>query len=198
MISLVFASNNSHKIREIREILGPGFSVSGLADIGCTEEIPEPFPTLEENALAKARYVYRKYGYNCFSDDSGLETEALGGLPGVKSARFAGPGKTSTDNLNKLLSMMEGKENRRARFRAIMALIMDGREYLFEGVVHGMITHEAGGSGGFGYDPVFVPDGYDRRFSEMPSEEKNRISHRFRALEKLTEFLRGWPLQSQR
>jgi XTP/dITP diphosphohydrolase len=189
MMKLVFASNNPHKIREIRSILGPGFSVSGLADIGCKEDIPEPFKTLEENALAKARHVYRYYGMDCFSDDSGLEVEALGGLPGVLSARFAGPGKAGPDNVRKLLQMMEAAQNRRARFRAVMALILGGREYTFEGIVNGTITKEPAGSGGFGYDPVFVPDGHDKRFSEMPEEEKNRISHRYRALEQLVEFL---------
>jgi XTP/dITP diphosphohydrolase len=188
-MKLVFASNNPHKIREIRSILGSGFSVVGLADIGCMEDIPEPFKTLEENALAKARHVYRNYGLNCFSDDSGLEVEALGGLPGVLSARFAGPGKDSRDNVRKLLHMMETLEDRRARFRAVMALILEGREYMFEGIVNGTITREAAGSGGFGYDPVFVPDGHDQRFSEMPDENKNRISHRSRALEQLTTFL---------
>jgi XTP/dITP diphosphohydrolase len=188
-MKLVFASNNPHKIREIRSILGSGFSVVGLADIGCMEDIPEPFKTLEENALAKARHVYRNYGLNCFSDDSGLEVEALGGLPGVLSARFAGPGKDSRDNVRKLLHMMETLEDRRARFRAVMALILEGREYMFEGIVNGTITREAAGSGGFGYDPVFVPDGHDQRFSEMPDENKNQISHRSRALEQLTTFL---------
>lgn len=189
-MKLVFASNNPHKIREIRSILGPGFSVSGLADIGCTEDIPEPYKTLEENALAKARHVYRNYGLDCFSDDTGLEVEALGGLPGVLSARFAGPGKAGPDNIRKLLRMMEGKADRRARFRAVMALIIEGREYMFEGIVEGAITEEPAGAGGFGYDPVFVPDGHTLRFSEMPEAEKNLISHRYRALEQLVGFLK--------
>lgn len=189
MMKLVFASNNPHKIREIRSILDPGFSVVGLADIGCTEDVPEPFKTLEENALAKARHVYRNYGLDCFSDDSGLEVEALGGLPGVLSARFAGPGKAGPDNVRKLLQMMESVQDRKARFRAVMALIIEGREFIFEGIVNGSITRKAAGSGGFGYDPVFVPDGHALRFSEMPEEEKNRISHRYRALEQLVGFL---------
>ncbi|MFO7997378.1 MAG: RdgB/HAM1 family non-canonical purine NTP pyrophosphatase [Bacteroidales bacterium] len=193
-MEIVFASNNPHKIREIRTMLNPGFSVLGLADIGCRQDIPEPYRTLEENALAKARFVFRQYGRNCFSDDSGLEVEALGGLPGVRSARFAGPSKTSSDNIEKLLGLLKGHKNRNARFRAVMALIIDGREFSFEGVVNGRITQEAGGSGGFGYDPVFVPEGHTRRFSEMSDEEKNRISHRYRALEKLTRFLREYPV----
>ena len=141
MMQLVFASNNPHKIREVRSILGPGFSVSGLADIGCTEDIPEPFLTLEENALAKARHVYNNYGLDCFSDDSGLEVEALGGLPGVLSARFAGPGKTSTDNLEKLLGMMQGQQNRRARFRAVMALVVGGSTLNFCRILSLIIFH---------------------------------------------------------
>ena len=193
-MEIVFASNNPHKIREIRTMLNPGFSVLGLADIGCHQDIPEPYRTLEENALAKARHVFTHYGRNCFSDDSGLEVEVLGGLPGVRSARFAGSSKTSSDNIEKLLRLLKGHENRKARFRAVMALIIDGREFSFEGLVNGRITLEPGGSGGFGYDPIFIPEGHTKRFSEMSDEEKNKISHRYRALEKLTRFLREYPV----
>lgn len=189
MQPIVFASNNPNKLKEIKAILGPEFSVSGLQDIGCTEDIPEPFDTLEENALAKARFVFNKYGYDCFADDTGLEVEALGGLPGVQSARYAGEQKSSSDNIRKLLEMLQGVENRNAQFRAVMALIIHGKEYLFEGTVTGRIAHETSGRGGFGYDPVFIPDGYDQNFAEMTEEEKNRISHRYAALQKMTGFL---------
>lgn len=188
-MELVFASNNTHKLQEVREILGGGFTVTGLSDIGCTEDIPEPFNTLEENAFAKARFVYRNYGYNCFADDTGLEVEALDGMPGVHSARFAGAAKSSADNIEKLLSMMQGKSNRKAQFRTAMALILNGREYLFEGIVIGHIARHKTGAGGFGYDPVFIPDGYTQSFAEMPDEQKNRLSHRYDAIRKMVAFL---------
>lgn len=188
-MKIIFASNNPHKVQEIKAILGPAYAVSGLQDIGCTEDIPEPFDTLEENALAKARFVCQRYGLNCFADDTGLEVEALGGLPGVMSARFAGESKSSEANIRKLLSMMEGVENRRARFRAVMALIIDGREQLFEGIVNGHIAEKTSGKGGFGYDPVFIPEGYGISFAEMPDELKNRLSHRYDALQKMVGFL---------
>ena len=187
---IVFASNNPHKVQEIRAILGPAFQVSGLVDIGFSGDIPEPYNTLEENALAKARHIYQGYRVNCFADDTGLEVDALGGLPGVQSARFAGEAKDSTANVIKLLTMMKGQSNRRAQFRAIMALILDGKEHLFEGVVKGHITEKTSGSGGFGYDPVFVPDGYDQTFAEMAEAEKNRLSHRYEALQKMVAFLK--------
>jgi len=189
MQTIVFASNNPNKLKEIKAILGQEFSVLGLQDIGCAEEIPEPYDTLEENALAKARFVYTKFGYDCFADDTGLEVEALGGLPGVQSARYAGEQKSSSDNISKLLKALQGSENRNAQFRTVMALIIQGEEFLFEGTVAGRITHEPSGRGGFGYDPVFVPDGYDQNFAEMPEEEKNRLSHRFAALKKMTNFM---------
>jgi len=189
-MELVFASNNEHKLREISEILGSGFKLLSLKDIGCHDDIPEPWPTLEENALAKARYVYERFGPDCFADDTGLEVLALGGKPGVQSARYAGPGKNSHDNMQKLLREMEGLTNRQARFRAVIALIKDGREFLFEGIVNGTIAHAPKGEGGFGYDPVFVPEGYHQTFGELPSELKNTMSHRFRAIEKLVGFLK--------
>jgi XTP/dITP diphosphohydrolase len=187
---LLFASNNPHKLTEVRAILGPDLTVSSLAGAGLTEEIPEPFDTLEENALAKARHVHARLGIDCFSDDSGLEVDALGGAPGVRSARFAGPGGSARDNILKLLELLHGQENRKARFRAVIALILNGEEFLFEGEVRGQITREPAGGRGFGYDPVFLPDGFDQRFSEMDETLKNTISHRGRALEKLAGFLR--------
>lgn len=188
---LVFASHNLNKIQEVNDILGPGFRLSGLDDIGCFEEIPEPYDTLEENAMAKARHVFSHYGKNCFADDTGLEVDALNGQPGVVSARYAGPEKDSRANMDKLLHELSGETNRKARFRTVIALIMDGSEYFFEGIVNGMITLEARGSGGFGYDPVFIPDGYDQTFGELDAAIKNRISHRYAAIAKLAGFLKN-------
>jgi len=190
-MQLVFASNNKHKVSEVSQMLGQAFELKTLIEIGCNEDIPEPWPTLEQNALAKVRFVYEKYGLNCFADDSGLEVEALGGMPGVISARYAGVNSTYADNYRKLLREMKGMENRTARFRAVFALILDGKEYLFEGVVQGRIINEPIGEKGFGYDPVFIPDGYDQTFAEMPAELKNTISHRFHVTMKLVEFLKS-------
>lgn len=184
----VFASHNRHKIEEVTDILGPGFELLGLDDIGCHDDIPEPYDTLEENAMAKARHVFTHYGKNCFADDTGLEVDVLGGLPGVLSARYAGPGKNSLANVEKLLRELEGKANRKARFRTVVALILNGREHLFEGIVNGTIIHEPRGQQGFGYDPVFIPDGYTVTFAEMAAAEKNRISHRYAAIAKLAAF----------
>jgi XTP/dITP diphosphohydrolase len=189
-MELIFASNNQHKLQEISALLGNEFKLFSLNDIGCTEDIPEPWPSMEENALAKAHYVYENYRKDCFADDSGLEVMALGGRPGVLSARYAGPAKNSQDNMNKLLAEMEGIIGRQARFRAVMALIINGKEYLFDGTVNGKIAHAPKGDGGFGYDPVFIPDGYDQTFGELPPEIKNTMSHRFRALKKVLEFLK--------
>jgi XTP/dITP diphosphohydrolase len=186
---LVFASHNLNKIQEVNDILGPGFRLSGLDDIGCHEEIPEPYDTLEENAMAKARHVFSHYGKNCFADDTGLEVEALNGQPGVMSARYGGPEKDSLANMNKLLRELDGVSNRKARFRTVIALILDGKEYFFEGIVHGTITRGARGRKGFGYDPVFIPDGYDQTFGELDAATKNRISHRWAAIKKLADFL---------
>jgi XTP/dITP diphosphohydrolase len=191
-MEIVFASNNTHKLHEIAAILGPAFKLKSLADIGCHDDIPEPWPTLEENALAKARYVYQRYGRDCFADDTGLEVEALGGKPGVLSARYAGPAKSSRDNMNKLLAEMEHITRREARFRAVMALIIEGKEFLCEGIVNGKIALKPKGEGGFGYDPVFVPEGFNQTFGELPVDLKNTISHRYRAIEKLVGFLRKW------
>lgn len=189
MKTLVFATNNLHKLEEVRDILGGSFRIASLKEIGCTDDIPETADTLEGNSLQKARYVKEKFGYDCFADDTGLEVEALGGAPGVFSARYAGPGHDSEANMRKLLKELEGKTNRQAQFRTVVALLLDGEEYTFEGIVRGTILTERRGTAGFGYDPVFVPEGYAETFAEMGSEEKNRISHRARAVQKLADFL---------
>lgn len=189
MKTLVFATNNLHKLEEVRDILGGSFRIASLKEIGCTDDISETADTLEGNALQKARYVKDKFGYDCFADDTGLEVEALGGAPGVFSARYAGPGHDSEANMRKLLKELEGKTNRQAQFRTVVALLLEGREYTFEGIVRGTILTERRGTAGFGYDPVFVPEGYAETFAEMGSEEKNRISHRARAVQKLADFL---------
>lgn len=189
MKTLVFATNNLHKLEEVRDILGGSFRIASLKEIGCTDDIPETAGTLEGNALQKARYVKDKFGYDCFADDTGLEVEALDGAPGVFSARYAGPGHDSEANMQKLLKELEGKANRQAQFRTVVALILEGWEYTFEGIVRGSILAERRGTAGFGYDPVFVPEGYAETFAEMGSEEKNRISHRARAVQKLADFL---------
>lgn len=191
MDKLVFATNNPHKLEEVRAILGSDVEVLSLRDIGCTGDIPETADTLEGNALLKARFVASRYEVDCFADDTGLEVAALDGAPGVYSARFAGPGCTPADNVRKLLGLMQDAGDRSARFRTVVALIRGGKEYCFEGMVGGTIARTPAGCGGFGYDPVFVPEGYDRTFAELPPAEKNRISHRARAVAKLADFLRG-------
>ena len=187
--TLVFASNNEHKIREIRSLLGNSFTLLSLNDINIREDIPEDESLLEGNALSKARYVYNATGLNVFADDTGLEIFALNGLPGVHSARFAGENKDPSANIEKVLSLLGKTENRIARFRTVIALILENKDYLFEGIVNGTITHEKKGTEGFGYDPVFVPDGKIRTFAEMELAEKNSVSHRARAFEQLKEFL---------
>ncbi len=191
-MELVFATNNKHKIREITDLLDDNFRILGLADLDITEDIPEEAETLEENALFKARYVHERSGLNVFADDTGLEVTALGGAPGVYSARYAGEGKSFDDNIEKLLGAMQGADERSARFRTVIALILDGSEYLFEGTVEGEITRDRRGTGGFGYDPIFLASGHDRTFAEIPLSEKNTISHRARAMRKLLEFLREY------
>jgi XTP/dITP diphosphohydrolase len=187
---LVFATNNKHKLDEVADILGDRVKLLSLNDIDCHDDIPETADTLEGNALQKARYIYDKYHMNCFADDTGLEVEALGGAPGVYSARYAGgEGHDSEANMTKLLENMEGMTNRRARFRTVVALIVDGREHHFEGVVEGRIIEERRGGKGFGYDPLFIPNGYTETFAELGEEVKNRISHRSRAVNKLCKFL---------
>lgn len=191
MHTLVFATNNPHKAREVEQILGAEFRVKTLRDIGCTEEIDETEPTLEGNALLKARYVKERYGYDCFSEDTGLEVEALDGAPGVHTARYAGEEKNPEANIALLLKNLEGRKNRRARFRTVIALAMNGREWLLEGVCEGSIATEKRGVGGFGYDPVFIPDGFGQTFAELVDGVKNRISHRAKATEKLVALLGG-------
>ncbi|WP_456094328.1 non-canonical purine NTP diphosphatase [Paraprevotella xylaniphila] len=187
---LVFATNNAHKLKEIRAILGNSIEILSLADIHCHADIPETADTLEGNARQKSRYVYEHYGLDCFADDTGLEVESLGGAPGVYSARYAdGQGHDSQANMNKLLKEMEEKNNRKAQFRTIISLIEKGEERQFEGIVKGQITKEKRGESGFGYDPIFQPDGYDTTFAELGSDIKNRISHRARAVTALCDYL---------
>jgi len=189
MTDLLFATNNSHKLREIREIAGSKFRILGLSDAGFDIEIPETGSTLEENAVQKARFIREKTGMNCFADDTGLEIDALGGRPGVYSARYAGDPCSFDDNINKVLEELKGIADRRAKFRCVVCLILDGKEHLFEGIVKGTILEERKGSGGFGYDPVFLPEGYPQTFAEMPYHLKNGISHRGRAVTKMMRFL---------
>ena len=191
MRQIVFATNNAHKLEELRQIMGKQFEVLSLADINCHEDIPEDQPTIEGNARQKAEYIREHYGYDCFSDDTGLEIDALGGEPGVHSARYGGVAHDSERNIDKVLRLLNGvpMEERTARFRTAIVLIMDGETHQFEGKVEGHILTERHGAGGFGYDPIFKPDEADCAFGEMSAEEKNRISHRGRAVAKLTEFL---------
>lgn len=193
-MKLVFATNNAHKLQEVRQILGDRFEVVSLSDIGCHEDIPETANTLEGNALQKARYVKEHYGLDCFADDTGLEVNALDGAPGVHTARYAelaGEGSThdTQANMRLLLKKLGNNSDRSARFRTVIALIYKGEEHLFEGTVQGSILHERHGEAGFGYDPVFQPDGYTVSFAEMPAAKKNAISHRGRATQKLVQFL---------
>ena len=190
MKEIIFSTNNAHKLGEVQALLEGKFALKTLRECGITEDIPETAETLEGNALLKARYVHERTGADCFADDTGLEVDALGGEPGVRSARYATDGHDDQANKRLLLERLEGKENREAQFRTAVALILGGEEYLFEGVVRGEITTSERGDGGFGYDPLFVPEGYDKTFAELSAEEKNAISHRGRAVRKLAEFLR--------
>lgn len=189
-MKIVFATNNAHKLDEVRQVVGDKFALVSLRECGIVEDIPENEPTLEGNALAKARYIYERTGADCFADDTGLEVDALDGEPGVRSARYATDGHDDEANKRLLLERLQGVENRAAQFRTAVALIMGGKEYLFEGIVRGRIATEQHGEGGFGYDPLFVPEGSDRTFAQMSAEEKNAISHRGRAVRKLAEFLK--------
>ena len=188
-MKLVFATNNKHKLQEVRDIIGSGVEILSLADINCNEDIPETADTLDGNALIKARYIYEKYNVNCFADDTGLEVDVLDGAPGVYSARYAGDGHDSEANMRKLLENLTGKNNRNAQFRTVIALIIDGEEKLFNGIVKGRITEEKRGDSGFGYDPIFVPEGYSESFAQMDSSTKNSISHRYRATKQLSDYL---------
>lgn len=188
-MKLVFATHNPGKLKEVQEIAGNRFELLNLDNIGFTEDIPEPWPTLEENALEKARTVYRRFGVNCFAEDTGLEIDALNGEPGVLTARYAGEHKSPDDNINLVLAKLQHANSRRARFRTVFALVLNGNEYLFEGIVNGTITLHRQGEGGFGYDPVFMPDGYTLTFAQLPAEVKNQISHRGKAMQQLISFL---------
>ena len=188
-MKIVFATNNAHKLDEVRQVVGEKIEIVSLRECGIVEDIPENEPTLEGNALAKARYIYERTGFNCFADDTGLEVDALGGEPGVRSARYATDGHDDEANKRLLLERLQGVENRAAQFRTAVALILGGKEYLFEGIVRGEIALEQHGEGGFGYDPLFFPEGSELTFAQMSSEEKNAISHRGRAVRKLAEFL---------
>jgi XTP/dITP diphosphohydrolase len=188
-MKLVFATNNSNKLSEIRSLVPAGIEILSLKDINCNEELPETNPTLQENALQKAKYVNIHYGFNCFADDTGLEIDALGGEPGVYSARYAGEDCRAEDNMQKVLKRLSGEENRKAKFRTIIALIIDGKETLFEGECKGSMTKTKSGIEGFGYDPIFTADGYEITFAEMNKVEKGAISHRGKAVSKLVGFL---------
>jgi len=185
----VFATNNLHKLLEVQHLLGDKFKLLSLKEIGVYEDIPEDHDTLEKNALQKAWYIYDKTNRNCFADDTGLEVDALEGKPGVYSARYAGEGKNPKDNIKKLLRELNGTSNRKSQFRTVVALIIDGNEHLFEGIVKGQIIDEERGADGFGYDPIFLPDGYTLTFAEMDLDQKNQISHRARAVNALVDYL---------
>lgn len=190
MMKIVFATNNAHKLEELRQIAGDKYQIVSLADIGCDVDIPETGETLTDNALLKARYIHQHYGLSCFADDTGLEVDALDGAPGVHSARYApGDGHDSAANTRLLLENLRDVNCRKAHFRTVIALILNGEEHIFEGRVDGEILTEAAGSQGFGYDPVFRPDGWDKSFAEASPQEKNAISHRGRAVRKLFDFL---------
>lgn len=191
MKTFLFATNNQHKLREVRSIL-KDYRILGLNDVNIVVEIPEDYTTLQENALQKARFIYALTGMDVIADDTGLEIEALDGRPGVYSARYAGPGCTFEDNVAKVLLEMKGIANRTARFITVAALILDGKEYLFEGMVFGSISNEVAGENGFGYDPVFVPDGFEQTYAQMPEALKNTISHRAKAFQKVAAFLSNY------
>jgi len=191
MKKIIFATNNLHKLSEVRALLGSVFEVVSLKELGFEGDIPETGTTLAENASQKSYYIYERYGLDCFADDTGLEVDALDGAPGVYSARYAGEHASYEENVIKLLQELEGKTNRTARFKTVVSLILDGEEFQFEGRVEGRILTQRSGSSGFGYDPVFQPKGYSESFAEMPSDLKNRISHRGRAMQKLFVFLKN-------
>jgi XTP/dITP diphosphohydrolase len=189
-MKLVFATNNAHKIKELQAIMGNRIQLLSLKDIGCNEEIPEEQATLEGNASQKAFFIYNKYGYNCFADDTGLEIDALNGEPGVYSARYAGEEKSAEANMDKVLAGLLKIKNRNARFRTVISLVIDGIEKQFEGLVEGTILNEKRGISGFGYDPIFQPEGFSKTFAEMNLTDKNKISHRGRAVEKLVLYFK--------
>ena len=190
MNKLVFATNNTHKLSEVKAILAPEYEIISLAELNCFDDIPETADTLEGNAQLKANYIFEKFGCNCFADDTGLEVEALNGEPGVYSARYAGEANDAKANVQKLLRNLGNNSNRKACFRTVIAVILDGKQQFFEGRIDGHISFEPQGTTGFGYDPIFIPDGYSQSFAELGTDEKNKISHRALAVKKLTEFLK--------
>ncbi|MEO8794834.1 MAG: non-canonical purine NTP diphosphatase [Daejeonella sp.] len=189
-MDLIFATNNQHKLEEVQSLIGNSFNLKSLTDIGCTDEIPETGITFRENASQKTHYILERYNQNCFGDDSGLEVDALNGEPGVYSARYSGS-RDFNDNVDLVLDKLRGSENRKARFKTVISLLFNEKEYFFEGVAEGEITLLRSGSEGFGYDPIFKPEGYDITFAEMSLEEKNKISHRAKAMQQLIEFLQS-------
>lgn len=191
MKQIIFATNNTHKLAEVQRLLGDQYKLVTPTELGITEDIPEDADTLQGNASQKAHYLHDRTGKNCFADDTGLEVEALGGAPGVYSARYAGEAKSSEDNITLLLKNLEGKENRKVQFRTVISLIINDKEYFFEGSVAGHIIEKRHGKDGFGYDPVFMPDGFETTFAEMTMEQKNAISHRGRAVAELVKFLKN-------
>jgi XTP/dITP diphosphohydrolase len=190
-MKLCFATNNIHKLKEVQAMLGDQFSLVTLQEIGCYDDIPETRDTIAENSAQKAEYIWDNYGINCFSDDTGLEVESLNGEPGVLSARYAGPQRSADDNMDLVLSRLASTENRQARFKTVITLVLNGTYTQFEGVVEGNLIREKRGDQGFGYDPIFLPDGYNLTFAEMTLEEKGKLSHRARAFEKLSTFLKN-------
>lgn len=188
MTSIVFATQNPNKVREIQQMLPDNFQIRSLADIGCTEDVPETQDTIEGNAIQKAEYVYKNYQVNCFAEDTGLEVEALDGAPGVYTARYAGPKRDPNDNMDLLLKNLADQPNRNARFKTVIALILDGQIHTFTGIVNGEIAQQRSGTDGFGYDPIFLPEGQNQTFAEMDKDSKNAISHRGRALAQLLDF----------
>lgn len=190
MMKICFATNNANKIKEVAQMLGDNFELLSLKDIGCNEELSEDQSTLEGNAQQKASYVYNNYNINCFADDTGLEVESLNNEPGVFSARYAGPQRSDEDNMALLLQRLEKSSNRKARFRTVICACIDNEKHFFEGIVEGKIASSYSGDKGFGYDPIFIPDGYDQTFAQMSLEEKNKISHRSKAVRKLVDFLK--------
>ncbi|GLU54160.1 non-canonical purine NTP pyrophosphatase [Dyadobacter frigoris] len=191
-MKLCFATNNTHKLEEVQALLGDSFTLTTLKEIGCEEEIPETHDTIPENSHEKAEFVWTHYGVNCFADDSGLEIDALNGEPGVHSAYYAGPQRSADDNMDLVLEKMIGKDNFNARFVAVITLVLDGKYYQFDGEIKGKIIMEKRGTYGFGYNPIFVPEGHDRTFAEMSMDEKGELSHRARAFAKLEQFLKNY------
>lgn len=189
MKSIVFATANKNKVREVKEVLEKAFDIIGLVEIGCTEEVPETSPTIRGNALQKARYVHQNYEVDCFAEDSGLEIEALNGEPGVLTARYAGPQRDAHANMDLVLNKLKDSVQRKARFITVIALILDQQEFIFEGIAPGSIAYKKSGNGGFGYDPIFIPEGHSISFAEMTPEKKNAISHRGKAVAQLKSFL---------